>query len=200
MTKSNDVSLGELRSKKRPVTRSVDIFLNSEVAEAVNRAQVVLDQIEKRVESNPGELNLQVRRDEARAELERLQEEAIVSGDVVTFTFRSIGRKAYERLIEEHPPTEAQQKDAREEGLAAGLSAQLSRLSWNADTFPPALIAAASVAPKISNEEAWELYNDSDDWNSAELTALFLAARDAQQARAVADLGKSRRESGLIPS
>lgn len=200
MTKPDVVSLSDLRGKKKPVVRSVPIFLDSEVAGRVNRAQRVLDQLEERAQANPGELGLQVSRDEAQAELERLQQEAVESGDVVTFTFRSIGRKAYERLIEEHPPTEQQEKDAREEGLAAGLTAQLSRLSWNADTFPPALIAAASVHPKISHDEAWEIYHVSEDWNNAELAALFITARDAQQGRDVADLGKSRRESGLTPS
>ncbi len=192
MTTPKSVPLEHLRGKKRPVHRSVEIFLDSEVAEEINRAKAELDVIEGQINNSNGDLGLQVQRDEAKAELERLQDAAVEAGDVVSFTFRCIGRKAFERLIEEHPATEEQQKRAREQALAAGLSPQLTRLSWNADTFPPALIAAASVDPKISPDEAYELFHVSTDWNEAELTALFLTARDAQQARDVADLGKSR--------
>ncbi len=194
------VSLSDLRGKKKPVTRSVEIFLDSDVAQAVNRAEVALERAEDRLSQRPGDVGLQAKRDEAKVELERLQAEAVETGAVVSFTFRSIGRKAYEKLIEDHPATSEQQKQAREDGQAAGLSAQLSRLQWNSDTFPPALIAAASYEPKITDEEAWELFHVSDDWNSAELTSLFVTARDAQQARDVADLGKSRNGSRPTPS
>ncbi len=200
MSKAKAVPLDHLRGKKRPVTRTVEVFLDSDVAAEVNRARAVLEDIEERISTNKGDLGLQVQRDEARAELERLQDAAVEAGDVVSFTFRSIGRKAYERLIEEHPATEEQQKQAREHGVEAGLAPHLSRLSWNADTFPPALIAAASVDPKISHDEAYELFHVSEDWNQAELTALFVTARDAQQARDVADLGKSRNGSRPTPS
>lgn len=192
MSKPKAVPLDHLRGKKKPVTRSVEIFIDSDVAVAVNRISVELAEVEERLTGGRNDLDLQVRRDELKSELERLQDDAIEAGDVVSFSFRSIGRKAYDRLIEEHPPTEEQQKNAREEGLAAGLSPQLSRLSWNADTFPPALIAAASVDPKITHEEAYELFHVSEDWNQAELTALFVTARDAQQVRDQADLGKFR--------
>ncbi len=200
MTTPKSVPLDHLRGKKRPVHRSVEIFLDSEVAEEINRAKAELDVIEGQINNSSGDLGLEVQRDEAKAKLERLQDAAVEAGDVVSFTFRSIGRKAFERLIEEHPATEEQQKQAREQALATGLSPHLTRLSWNSDTFPPALIAAASVDPKISHDEAYELFHVSEDWNQAELTALFLTARDAQQARDVADLGKSRNGSRPTPS
>lgn len=197
MTKAKAVPLDHLRGKKKPVVRSVDIFLDSEAGEAVARAQRTVEEAKERLAESPDDLNLQVRRDDAEAELERLRQEVIDDGAVVAFSFRSIGRKAYQNLIDEHPATEEQQKEAREEGNAIGLSAQLSRLQWNADTFPPALVAAASLEPKITAEEAWEVFHVSEDWNQAELTALFVTARRAQESRDVADLGKLR--SGLQP-
>ncbi len=200
MAEPKALTLADLRGKKKPVTRFVEIFLDSDVATEVNRAQARLEEAEQRLSGRRNDMDLQVKCDQARDELERLQAEAVETGAVVRFSFRSIGRKAYEKLREEHPPTEEQQKQAREEGLSVGLSAEMSRLQWNADTFPPALVAAASYEPKISEEEAWELFHISDDWNQAELTALFVTARDAQQARDVADLGKSRNGSRPTPS
>ncbi len=200
MTKPQALTLADLRGKKKPVTRSVEIFLDSDVATDINRAQVRLNDLEERLSQSPQRRDLQIKRDQAEAELERLQGEAAEAGAVATFSFRAIGRKAYEQLIEEHPATEEQQREARERGANAGLAPQLSRLHWNADTFPPALIAAASCDPKISHEEAWEMFHVSEDWNEGELTTLFVTARSAQEARDVADLGKSRNGSRPTPS
>ncbi len=190
--KAKAVTLADLRGKKKPVSRSIEIFLDSDVAQAVNRAEAALERAEERLSQRPSDAALQAKQADAKAELERLQAEASESGAVATFTFRGIGRKAYEQLIEDHPPTEAQQKEAREAGQAAGLPAQFQRLKWNADTFPPALIAAASYEPKITPEEAWEIYHVSENWNDGELTSIFVTAVEAQQARDVADLGKSK--------
>ncbi|HSH58527.1 MAG TPA: hypothetical protein VK988_02585 [Acidimicrobiales bacterium] len=195
MTLAKAVSLSDLRGKKQPVTRSIDIFLNSDVARAIAQAEATLDQAEERLRHRRNDVDLQLERDQAADELERLQQEAVESGAVVAFTFRSVGRKAYERLLEEHPPTEEQIKEAHEMGKAAGLTPQLSRPQFNADTFPPALVALASYEPKIAENEAYELFHVSPDWNEAELTALFVTARDAQQTRDVADLGKLRNGS-----
>ncbi len=200
MAEPKALTLADLRGKKKPVTRSVEIFLDSDVATDINRAQVRLNEIEERLSQSPQRRDLQIKRDQAEAELERLQAEAAETGAVATFSFRAIGRKAYEKLIEEHPATEEQQREARERGAAAGLNSQLARLQWNADTFPPALIAAASCEPKISHEEAWEMFHVSEDWNEGELTTLFVTARSAQEGRDVADLGKSRNGSRPTPS
>jgi hypothetical protein len=196
MTKPKAVPLDHLRSKKRPVMRFVDIFVDTGVAEAINRAKLELETAEGIARNKPGDLSAQVRRDEARTELERLQEQAVEDEQVVRFTFRAIGRKGFEKLKDEHPATPEQQKRAREEGLAAGLEPEQTRLQWDADKFPPALIAAASLEPKITHDEAWELFHVSEDWNEAELASLFLAALAAQQGRDSADLGKGSPKTG----
>ena len=76
------------------------------------------------------------------------------------FTLRAIGSKAYDVLMGMHHPTAEQKK----EGLA-----------YNVDTFGPALIAACSVEPKITPNEAKELW-DSDEWSRGEVMAMFSAA------------------------
>ena len=200
MSKPKSVPLDHLRGKKRPVVRHTDIFVDEGVAETINRAKLELETAEGIARNKSSDLAAQVRRDEARRELERLQDEAVENEQVVRFTFRGIGRKAFERLKEDHPPTPEQQKQAQEQGLAAGLEAELTRLQWDADKFPPALVAAASLDPKISHDEAWQLFHVSEDWNEAEVTALFVAALSAQQARDSADLGKFRGGSTLTRS
>lgn len=83
-------------------------------------------------------------------------------GNVIeyVFTMRAIGSKAYDVLVGMHPPTNDQKKDG---------------LTYNIDTFGPALIAACSVSPSITPNEAKELW-DSDEWSRGEVMALFSAA------------------------
>lgn len=195
MSKPQPVPLDHLRGKKKPVVRSVDLFVDDEASEAIQEARTELARRIAVAEAKGADLNAQVRRDEAEAYLDKLLDEAAEAGHIVSFSFRAIGRKRFEKLKDEHPPTEEQQKEAREHGLAAGIRAELTRLTYNPDTFPPALIAEASLAPKITHDEAWELFHVSEDWNEEEVTDLFLTALSAQQSRDSADLGKSRNGS-----
>ncbi|MFB6643165.1 hypothetical protein ACFCYF_38745 [Streptomyces chartreusis] len=92
----------------------------------------------------------------------------------VRLTFRALPRPVLEELISAHPPTEEQAA----EGAA-----------FNPDTFPTALMAAASV-DGMSEAEATELYGA---WPAAEANALWEAAWQVQQVGrtdVVADVGK----------
>lgn len=83
-------------------------------------------------------------------------------GEDVTLEMRlrAISSRQYDKLIADHPPTPKQ----KEQGNI-----------YNADTFAPALIAAVSLEPKLSVEQATELYN-SDEWSSGEIGGLFMEA------------------------
>jgi hypothetical protein len=74
--------------------------------------------------------------------------------------YRAISSKAYDALMEAHPPT-AEQKKANQ--------------VYNVDTFAPALISAVSCEPTLSYEQAKEIY-DSPDWSGGELSSLFIKA------------------------
>jgi hypothetical protein len=73
-------------------------------------------------------------------------------------TLKAIGSKAYDDLLAAHPPTNDQRKDGQ---------------TYNADTFAPALIAACSVTPALTAEQATQIW-ESDEWSRGELTQLFL--------------------------
>ncbi len=72
--------------------------------------------------------------------------------------FQALGSKEYDDLIAEHPPTAKQKKEDA---------------SWNPDTFAPALIAACSVDPKISEDDATKIW-ESESWSRGELMDLFV--------------------------
>jgi hypothetical protein len=77
-------------------------------------------------------------------------------------TFRAIGAQAYDKLVAKHPPKAEQ----RVEGA-----------SFNIDTFGPALIAACSVSPEISEQDAKEIW-ESEAWSRGDLMVLFRNAVD----------------------
>src|SRR5438105_4109088 len=65
---------------------------------------------------------------------QRIEElQADVAASAVAFTFQAVGRRAYAKLLTEHPPTDEQKQDAESKQIG---------LSYNPDTFPPALLAA----------------------------------------------------------
>ncbi|MGW2585889.1 hypothetical protein ACWCYZ_31990 [Streptomyces virginiae] len=96
--------------------------------------------------------------------------------------FRALPRPVLDGLIRQNPPTE----DQAETGDA-----------WNAESFPPALVAAAhierdeegQVVEGLTVEDAQGLL---DSWPIAESNALFAAAWQAQQINrsTVSELGK----------
>lgn len=88
----------------------------------------------------------------------RTKEVEITFGDEpATVLLRAIGNTTYDRLLTEHPPT----KEQKEEDA-----------TYNPDTFAPALIASVLAEPKLTVEEATEMYN-SDEWSRGELLNLF---------------------------
>lgn len=68
--------------------------------------------------------------------------------------FRALPRKEYRKLLDDHPPTETGQ-------------------SWNPDTFPPAIIAACSVAPSFTVEQATTIW---EEWEEETASGMFLIA------------------------
>lgn len=75
----------------------------------------------------------------------------------VTLKYQAIGMRAYDRLVAKHPPKPEQ----RAEGS-----------SFDMDTFAPALIAACSVDPEITPQQAKDIWN-SDDWSRGDVMVLF---------------------------
>jgi hypothetical protein len=73
-------------------------------------------------------------------------------------TLKAIGSKAYDDLIANHPPTNEQKREGQ---------------TYNAESFAPALIAACSVTPELTEDQANQIWT-SNEWSRGELTQLFL--------------------------
>lgn len=179
------ITFDHLRSKKKPARRHVDIVLDADKFAAFSELDGRLDLADARVEATPATSSeytgLKAEAESLRKQAEKLIGKLRDDGDVVRFTFRSIGSHAYDELVNTHQPTEQQIADARKRGH--------DRPAWNYDTFVPALVAASLESPELTLDEVIELYK-SDDWNAAELSMLSTTALVVNQSAQRADLGK----------
>lgn len=132
-----------------------------ETEQAARRARFV-------AEANPGDEQADQRAADAAAAHDDARTALDAASDFLTF--RALPRPVLEELIAQHPPTEKQ----TEEGAI-----------FNPDTFPAALVSAAS-ADGMSREEAEELLNG---WSAPDANALWDAAWQVQQESRV-ELGK----------
>lgn len=71
----------------------------------------------------------------------------------------ALSMKDYDTLLAAHPPTKEQEKDGN---------------GYNPDTFAPAIISAVVTEPKLTLDQAKEIWA-GDQWNRGELRDLFLA-------------------------
>lgn len=176
-----------LRSKKKPHTATVVLALDADAAQEFEEAQKAARDAQVRAQAYPQ--NTQVQEDAAAAQA-RLDEMSENLDDiVVSFTFRSIGRKKFEKMVLDHPPTSEQVARANQYATEKEKEGDEPLLSHNPETFPVALIAACLVSPKMTEEEVQEMW-DSDDWTGTELGTLFLAAQSVNIRRATLNLPK----------
>lgn len=74
--------------------------------------------------------------------------------------YRALSSKEYDDLQSAHPPSAKEKRDGA---------------IYNVDTFAPALIASVAVTPKLSVEQASQLYH-SPEWSGGEIATMFLNA------------------------
>jgi len=151
-------------SKKQPIQRSVLIPATEEDAELLKQAQYDLDRAQL----------LDVDLDKAKLALKDAQNK--VREDGLEFIFRGMGRKRFEELQRIHPPTEAQ-------------GAEHENLSWNPDTFLPALLEVTVINSDLTAAQWDKDVLDSDDWGSAEVGLILQTALAVNRENRVASLG-----------
>lgn len=180
--------LDHLMSKKQPVRRTVYLAADPELLEEltsleaeVRRLQTV---VKLRDDADATE-RLPLAETELAAMRERVEEEA------VKFVFKSIGRKAYDRLVQEHPATDEQQAAAQKEDPTASLP-------FNPQTFPLGLIMACMETPDVSDPadaNTMREWLDSENFNTAETMMLFNACIDVNNRSTLVQMGKESRRT-----
>lgn len=166
--------------KRQPITRTLPIYLDQEAFDRYTEALTNYENEEQR----PRRVDAETERlDTLRAERDAAEE--ALNESTVVITLRSIGRKAYEAIVDANQPTNAQKERAAKEAKEMGARPQ--PLPYNPDTFAPALIAATVIEPPMTPEDVQEIM---DDWNQPEIIQLFTAAMEVCQSSRVGHLGK----------
>lgn len=80
----------------------------------------------------------------------------------LAFRFVAIGSKAYDKLIDQSPPTTEQKSQA---------------LSYDDEKFAPKLLAAVSESPQLT-EEQWKQVMGLDTWSGGDKRDLYMRAVD----------------------
>lgn len=168
-----------LRTSKKPNVKRALIPLDSDIADSYEEAKEKFEKAERMLEIRPDDPKAQYDFDMTRDAMEIARNVLLDSS--VEFVFRSIGRRKYEDLVMEHPPTPDQQETAKKAGDGNYL--------WNPDTFPQAIIAASVVSPTMEEADVKEIW-ESPDWNSPELLSLLNAALEANSSMRIVDIPK----------
>lgn len=171
-------SIDDLISGKQPLVREVVIYLDDEGPEMVREAKKALDRARVFHKDEPDVIA------QAEIDLEKATEKARSHARVMRF--RSVGRKVYDRILRDHPATEEQDKEHRE-ATATTKDPKGNPAPYNGDTFPQALVVASCFEPKLTLEQCEAIW---ENWNTAELTELFMTAIEVCTNRRVGDLGK----------
>ena len=85
-----------------------------------------------------------------------------IDGERLELVFEAVSYRELDELQAKHPPTPEQ----RVQGAV-----------FNRNTFPPVLIAACSVEPKMTVEDVKEIWS-SEEWSTGELNTIFDAVTE----------------------
>lgn len=165
---SDSPSMSEILKLKKPNVRSCHILLDSSLAHEIQELQFQVEKLETKLK-NKGHSSSLADRD--RPNLEKLKEELEQKEEeaeefTVEFKFQDIGRKKYDELVRDNRPTDEEKKEYKDAG-GEGI------LQYSYLNFPPKLVAAASLEPKITLEEAEQIF---EEWSEGDLEYLFTTA------------------------
>lgn len=184
MGNDNRPQVKDRQRKKQASRAKVKIIMTDDVAQALEKAQqdfalIQMQEMQGMGEDDPG---FKAKAEGARAALRAAEEEA--EKDAVEYVFKNVGRKAFDKLITDHPPTDENREDAKAQG------GNPDDLNWNPNTFPVALVAAAIIHPQMDEAEVQEMWDDPE-WGGGELQQLFWTALAAQQKSRVLQMGNA---------
>ncbi|WP_329177802.1 hypothetical protein [Streptomyces sp. NBC_01477] len=156
--------LSEVRARIQRPRTSVPLYLDAELAseiadaaEALERA-VVYDETSNEPDTAPA-LARHLRDLEDAAEASR-----------VLFVLQAISHRAYQRLVGEHPPTEAQRAMLADVGGEAP--------PFDADALAPRLVRKQLVSPQVDSDAEFTAF--WDDLNDGQLQQLWQSALTVQ--------------------
>jgi hypothetical protein len=159
-------------------SRTVLFLTKPRLGDALSDAETALDIAQADAkDTDDRELKRALKEAEEAVEAAR----AAVQAATKPFDFEAISAGDYEELKLKHPATPAQVKEAQRLGRMPNV--------LDENTFPPALIQRCCVKPRLTIDNAKEIWNDPK-WSAAGAKSLFDAAVIVCNYRRLGELGK----------
>lgn len=174
--------------KKNPIVRTAYIVNDHEFADQVEDEAFKESILMLQVGGEPNNEDLRIEYEKQKAEVAQMRR-TLRDEYSMKFKFRAIGRKAFDKLIDDNPLTQERREEfverlKRENPEQSVDTSQFP--PYDPETFAPALCAASLIEPiGFDVVGAWE----DPDWSQAELSALFSAALEANTTRRIVKLG-----------
>ena len=149
---SDKPTIAEIRRLKTPARKTVTIVLDDAAAAEIADLEKKLAE----AEAFDADHNAAPTAPAVEEQLEQARDE--FREMIVEFTFEAMGRKAYDELVDAHPPTPKQKEDG---------------YSYNPETHAAALIVASCIDPEMSLADAQAIW---EEWGTAEAQLLYMTA------------------------
>lgn len=143
----------DIAARRKPRRHTVWVVLDHDLADQIAQ----LERDVRAAKLQDARENRTPQAPQLQAELERLEVE--IHDAAEPFTFQALPRREYRELLESHPDPAGEKR-------------------WNTETFPPALIAASSVDPPMTLEQAETAYTE---WDTTQAETLFWGAYQANE-------------------
>jgi hypothetical protein len=186
-SKAKGSGTSHARKAKKPNSKTVYIATESEYAEEYEDAKREVEKLDMRLKARSDDALLLAQRDQAWERLDTA--EKALRNNCIKFVLRAIGHKNYDQLASDHPVSAEFKAEIEEAG------GEIDTFPWNPETFPTALIAKSLVDEEgeFGSEDEIIEYLNGPEWNSAEISALFTAALEANTSRKIVDMGNGSR-------
>ena len=166
-----EATIDELLTQKEPEIAVAYFISNAKLAQQWSEAKAAVDDV--RFSNDTKAIRA------AKALVDELRPKVKEATRAVKF--ESLGRYEYEKLVEDNGPTDEQRKKARSRGA--------NEPTWDLDKFPPLIISKCAIGPRMTLDQATEIWN-SKNYNQGELKMLLTTALGSNRRSEVMSLGK----------
>ena len=186
MPTKKPATLDHLRSKKKPVERSVRLVTDLVLKDEHNDLVMNLEKAKLRSDAKPTDESLKAELEDLRTRVATSEKQLLEES--IKFRFRSLGYKRYDQLMNEHLMNDERIRELVDAGKISEEDSE--QLTWDPETFPIALIVHCMIEPEAEVDELADWLGDGS-FNSTEIQELFAAAMTCNVAASRVELGNS---------
>lgn len=180
-------------TKKPRSQRIVEVYLDADAWQAHADAEEAVGKALLRTTASPKPAGAEKELTEAQAA--RDETRAVLDESTVEILLQSVGRKRYEDIQRQHPPTAKQLEEWEDQVAKADERYRhlIQRPPHDVDAFAISLLAASAIEPTLTEDDVVQIL---DEWSPAEGMKLKMAVFQVNNQGELVDLGKGISSNG----